>query len=351
MKSRSPTLEGFRAILHRPSFGLAEIAWRWSFGAATTLLLAFSFLEYLDTLPVTQGDLVLLGTRQPLLVSQAMLHIFRGSTFRAIEAVIVLALTLGIAWIGIASLGRAATLKALLAYFRDAHDLGRSEGQSNLGPTQAKHGSLRSLFGLNFLRVGAALAAAIGCLAAFLLGGAATSASDLAPGSAMLIILTVVMLVWVAWSVVSWVLSFAAIFAVADGQDAFGGIAAAVNLCRTRAGSVVAAGTWFGLGHVAAFVVATSVVAFPLGFAGVLPAGMVLGGVLLVTLLYFAVVDFLYMGRLAAYVAILEFPDPRTVPAIALPPHSTQPSALIPAREGVDPAELILSDVPLATGN
>ena len=48
------------------------------------------------------------------------------------------------------------------------------------------------------------------------------------------------------------------------------------------------------------FVVASSAVAFPLGFAEVLPGGMVFGGVLLVTLLYFAVVDFLYVGRLAA---------------------------------------------------
>ena len=39
------------------------------------------------------------------------------------------------------------------------------------------------------------------------------------------------------------------------------------------------------------------------------PAGVVLGGVLLVTLLYFAVTDFLYMGRLAAYVAIVEMPE------------------------------------------
>ncbi len=52
------------------------------------------------------------------------------------------------------------------------------------------------------------------------------------------------------------------------------------------------------------FVVASSAVAFPLGFAEVLPGGMVFGGVLLVTLLYFAAVDFLYVGRLASYVFI-----------------------------------------------
>src|SRR5271155_4597963 len=119
MKSRSPTLEGFRTMLSRPSFGLAEVAWRWSFGAAASLLLAFSFFEYLDTLPVSKSDLFLLRTSQPVLISRAVLHIFRGSAFRVLNATIVLALTLAAAWIVVASLGRAATLKALLAHFHE----------------------------------------------------------------------------------------------------------------------------------------------------------------------------------------------------------------------------------------
>src|ERR1700720_4538895 len=118
MKQRSPTLEGFRAIFRRPSVALAEILWRWSFGAAAGLLLVFSFFEYLDTLPVSKSDLLLLRTGQPALISRAVLHIFRGSAFRVVETAIVLLLTLGAAWIVVASLGRAATLKALLAHFR-----------------------------------------------------------------------------------------------------------------------------------------------------------------------------------------------------------------------------------------
>src|SRR5271167_3901047 len=120
MKPRSPTLEGFRAILRRPSFGLAEIAWRWSFGAATGLLLMFSFFEYLDTLPVSKGDLLLLRTTQPALISRALLHIFRGSGFRVVETAVVLLLTLGIAWVVVTSVARAATMKAVQAYFRES---------------------------------------------------------------------------------------------------------------------------------------------------------------------------------------------------------------------------------------
>ena len=344
MKRRSPTLEGFRTIFRRPSFGLAEIAWRWSFGAATALLLVFSFLEYLDTLPVSKGDLLLLRTRQPALISRAVLHIFRGSAFRVVETAVVLALSLGVAWVVIASVGRAATLKALLAHFHQ-------DDASSSDRKEKKTWRLRSLVGLNFFRLGATLAATVGCLAAVLLGGAASWPSDPAPGSAFLIFLTVVMLAWLAWSTLNWFLSLAAIFVVANGDHTFGAIAAAVDLCQTRPGSVFAAGTWFGLAHITAFVVASSVVAFPLGFAAVLPGSIVLGGVLLVTLLYFAIADFLYMGRLAAYVAIVEMPDARVSVQIAPPPLPRLGSHLDPNIQSpaVDASELILSDVPASS--
>jgi hypothetical protein len=344
MKWRSPTLEGFLTIFHRPSFGLAEIAWRWSFGAAASLLLAFSFFEYLDTLPVTRGDLLLLRTRQPALISRAVLHIFRGSAFRVVETAVVLTLTLGVAWVVIASLGRAATLKALLAHFSES-DASSSDRK------EKKTWRLRSLVGLNFFRLGATLAATVGCLAAVLLGGAASRPTDPAPGSAFLIFLTVIMLAWLAWSTLNWFLSLAAIFVVADGEDTFGAITAAVDLCQTRPGSVFAAGIWFGLAHITAFVVASSVVAFPLGFAAVLPGSIVLGGVLLVTLLYFAIADFLYMGRLAAYVATVEMPDAPVSVQIAPPPLPRLGSHLDSNIQSpaVDASELILSDVPASS--
>ena len=92
MTRRSPTLEGFKDNIPLPSLGLAEIAWRWSFGLAVTALLAFSFREYLSTLPVTAAEMFLLHTRQPALVLQALARIFQGSGPRVIAAIIVLTL-------------------------------------------------------------------------------------------------------------------------------------------------------------------------------------------------------------------------------------------------------------------
>lgn len=330
MQRRSPTLEGFRAILRQPSFGLAEISWRWTFGAMLAALCTLGMLEYLDTLPVSRADEFLLRTRHPFLISQAIGHILQGSAPRFVAATLVLAVTLAFAWVAVATLGRAVSVTSLLRYVRN-------------GDSEAKTFQLRSLAGLNVLRVGAVLALGVGCIGALVLGGMVSSEKDPSPGSAMLIFLTVLMLASMAWAVVNWFLSLAAVFVVTQGNDTLGAIAATVDFCRRRTGPVLAASTWFGFAHGAAFFVATSVVAFPLALAGVLPGAVVFGGVLLVTLLYFAVVDFLYAGRLAAYITIVEAPDPE-VPQ----PAALQPPPISPPETRVDPDDLILSDVPVS---
>src|SRR5437762_7124177 len=99
MASRSPTIEGFRVLFRWPSVAFAEIAWRWTIGLAATALVIFAFLEYLDTLAVKRGELLLLRTRQPYLISEAIARIFRGSAPRAVAAGTVLAITLSAAWI------------------------------------------------------------------------------------------------------------------------------------------------------------------------------------------------------------------------------------------------------------
>ncbi len=331
-------------MFRRPSLGLAEISWRWSLGFAAGILLFFSFVEYLDTLPVSDADLLLLRSHQPFLISHAILHIFSGSGPRLVAAGLVLIFAMTLAWIGTASFGRGATLKGLVDYF------GEDEIQSARPNFSAGEGArqFRSLAGLNFFRVGVTLAALVSCVGGLLLAGFASSTADPSPGSATLIFLSVVMLVWLAWAMLNWFLSLAAIFVVAEGRDAFGAVASAVDFCRARTGSVLAAGTWFEVAHVVVFVVASSVVAIPLAFSGVLPAGVILGGVLLVALLYFAIVDFLYVGRLAAYVAVLSFPKQSLVSQTVQSPltDSGSQSSLTPrSGSGIDPDELILSDI------
>jgi hypothetical protein len=292
-------------MFRRPSLGVAEISWRWSIGGAACALLGFAFLQYLKTLPVSNFDLLLLRSRQPVLVSQAITHIFHGSAPRLVVALIFTSIALAGLWLVTASIARVTTVTWVLQYFRSL-----CEERPDAGETYRRLKCFRSLAGLNFLRVAVMVASAIGCFGAAILAGFLSSPKDPHPGLVFLLFIPLMCLVWLLWSVLNWFLALASVFATRDGQDTFGSLSSAVRLCRERLGALFVVGFWFGLAHLAAFMAATSVVAFPLALAGAVPAGVVLGGVLFITLVYFAVVDFLYAGRMAGYVAIVEFPLP-----------------------------------------
>src|SRR5260221_471037 len=172
----SPTAEGFRAAFRRPSVTLAEIVWRWTVGATAAALAIFGVFEYLHTLPVTNGELLFLRTRHPYLVGEAIAHILRGSLNRAVMAGSLTALTLAVLWIVVASVGRTATVRGLLDYFRRdvAGDVGPgvvpNDGERELATdvsTTAR--PLPALLRLNFLRVAVALGAIVGFVGASIL--------------------------------------------------------------------------------------------------------------------------------------------------------------------------------------
>lgn len=344
MAGVSPTLEGFRAAFRRPSFTLAEITWRWVVGATAIVLFFFGLFEYLNTLPVTNGELLFLRTRQPYLVGQAILHILRGSLNRAVMSLMLAALSLVLFWIIAASLGRTATVSVMLDYFRgrfapDSAGRTAEDHARKVGGTSSW--TLPTLARLSFLRVVVALAAIIGFAGAAILGGFASPASNQQPGYAFLVFLPLVLLIGVIWGALNWFLSLACVLAVREGDDAIAAMAAAVTLCRDRTGAVFAVSTWTGLAHLVAFTAATSVVSVPLSLAGMLPWRLVALGVLLVTLAYFAVADWLYTARLAGYVCIAEMPEAMMTPVPSPPPV---PSA--PVQPTIDRDEVILSDVP-----
>jgi hypothetical protein len=360
MGSWSPTLEGFRTVFRRPALALAEVIWRWSFGAVAWVLLGLGFVEYLDTLPVSNTDVLLLRTRHPLLISQAFTHILHGSALRFVLAGVVLFSALAVLWIFLAALGRGATLAPMLDCLRERarsiqRETGGAAARSAISATDPDNLSSpsygRSLAGLNFLRASLALAACAGLIGALILAGFASSKAHPHPGTVFFLASLIALVVWLLWSSVSWFLSIASIFVVRQGEDTFGALSAAVDLCRERFGPVLAVGTWFGVTHLVLFVVATSVVSFPLAFAQAVPLGIVFSAVLLLMLAYFAIVDTLYIGRLAGYVAILEAPlAPPTTAASPLPPVeptedlSGSGVAAGPVSARVDQDESILSD-------
>jgi hypothetical protein len=381
MTGWSPTFEGFRTVFRRPSLSLAEIIWRFSFGATTCVLFGLATIAYLDTLPVTGGDLLLLKTGHPLLVAQAVAHIFHGSVLRFVVATVIMFSALAIFWILVASLGRAATLGPLLAHIRErAQDRKRAldrqfvqgrlaldqlaeekMSEPDAAPTPADlldghcSGHLRSLAGLHFLRVALGLAAC-GCgVGAMLLAGSVSTKTDPRPGLAFLVFASLLVLIWALWSSLSWFLAAAPIFVVREGRDAFGALLSTATLFRERPGPVMAVGSWFGLTHLILLIGASTVIGFPMAFVSFTPPVVILAAVLLLTFTYFALVDALYIGRLAGYVAIVEAPPaPPPPPVPPIPPMLPQDSiqmipqvsaqSLPPGMAMVDQSENILSD-------
>jgi hypothetical protein len=345
----SPTAEGFRAAFRRPSFTLAEIVWRWTAGATAAALFVFGLFEYLNTLPVTNGELLFLRTRHPYLVGEAIAHILRGSLNRVVIAGLFAALMLGVLWIVAASVGRIATVRGLLEYFR--RDVAwsvsaggiQADGEIDVASNVSTNGApLPALLRLNFLRAAVSVAAVVGLAGASILAGFASPDTNPQPGLAFFLFLPLAALVCWVWWALNWMLSLAGMFAVRDGEDAVGAISAAVAFCRERTGPAFAVSTWTGLAHLVAFVGASVAVSIPLGFAGVVPWRLLVLGMAFVTVAYFVVADWLYMARLAGYVCIAETPEALLKPLPPAPPPAAGPQI----QTTIDRDEPILSDVP-----
>jgi len=331
MSSPSPTAEGFRLIFRRPVIPLAEIAWRWSFSAAMWFLGAMFLVEYADSLTVTRLERLMLGTNQPVLVLRAIHCIFQGSAFRFTKAAVLLAIALTIAWIVVASIGRAATVRALIDEFRIA------------GPVGTR-GHFFPLIFLNFLRAALTLAATASGLGAVLLASSIWASTHVSAADATRLCSAALFFTFLACAILNWFLSTASVFAVIDQRGSLSAIASAVRLCQERTGPVLATGTWFGLAHLGALMAAFGAGLTALTAVDALRAGPVLFLEFVIAIFYFAAADFLYAGRLAAYVSIIR--GEATL-------DSGRPGkglAGMPESSPVDQSELILSDLPLPAG-
>ena len=326
MNPISATTVGFRLLFRRPLIPLAEIAWRWTFAAAAWLLgIAFLF-EYFGSLPVTKADRFLLDTGQPFLIAQAIRRIFHGSSLRFVEAAILLGLGLAIAWIILASLGRLAVLRAIFGEFE-------WEAQANR--------SIRALLFLNFLRTATLLAVKVSAIGSILIASSYWASTHIRAVDAVRLVFVVWFLIWLAWAVLNWLLSAAAVFVVAEGKNAFASISAMLRLLQSRTGGVLGASAVFGLIHGGAFVVAGGVVLVLLPIAIAQPIALpLLFGVIFG---YCFIADFLYTGRLAAYAYLAtgreELPSWMAVPTVPGPETSGVGAS-------VDKDELILGDLP-----
>ena len=305
---------GFRTAFRRPALVAGEIAWRWTLGAATWALLIFTFFAYLHSLTISSGDWLLLRTRIPPLMSQAITHILSGSGPRLLRAAAVLLPAFTLMWVVAASIGRWVSLRALL---------------------EAVRGRFRTVLGLHFLRAAGALAAWIGYLGALLAAAfAASRGPEDRPSLFLLLFLVLAALIGFFHGRLRWYLFLANIFAMRDGCDTFAAITAAFDVYRGRRGRFLSLALALGAIRVCLLIGVSLVSLAPLAVipstAWVLLAIVMAG----TTLAYCAIADFLFVVRLAAYVEIVR-DEPEPEPVLIAP--SPSPEVVLPATHDLRP--------------
>lgn len=260
-----------------PALLPAEIIWRWCFALAVWLAGIALVFGYLNSLQVSWQERLAVESGEPLLALAGVAHALRGSGGRLAGGIVATATALAVLWMLTAAFGRLATLKALL-------------------PSAA--GGYRPLLGLSFLRAGLFLAGVLAAIGAIILAASAGSAA-----SGGIVAAVLMACIWLAWALLNWLLSLAAIFAVRDRRDTFGAMGEAVDLVRDFFGEVVLTSLPFVLLHYAALAaaVAAGIVIFDLMTRVSAQAGWALPAV---AIAYFAYADFLYISRLATYVAL-----------------------------------------------
>ncbi len=301
MAQVSPLRYGIRRAAGDPALVLAEIGWRWAFGAAALSISAYALGRLLATTHLSDADWLALRSRTPVLIADALTHILRDAWPRLVTASAIVLPSLAVLWILTAGLGRTATVRAL-----------RNEERV----------AVRPILGLGFLRVALALAGVLALMAAFVVAGlAAVQGEKSSPGVFVVVLLALSFLVSTLWSVFNWYLSVAPVFAVEGGRDSLGLIAEAARTVRSNRRAFSSVSSVFGFLRLFALMMALAAGLMTLTLAGTAPGGVVLGLMGLVALGYFAFGGFLYIARLAAYVKIVE--DSRQTAAV-----SDQPSVV-----------------------
>ena len=316
--SRSHAIRsGAASLVRLPLVMVAELAWRWAFSAAVITLGTYSFFLFLHSLPVSKGDLFGLSGLAPSLFKQTLMHIFAGSGPKIIKLTVVLATGFSVLWWMAASVGRAATLQALFG-----------SGAENSGKMlEGSPTALRTIFGLNAMRVALSFAATLAYLGAVLLAAAVAGIRGgagielLGQGTAArfyILFLPLAVLIGAIWSMVRWHLSLAPVLAVTRGSSALRSVGDAAVIARKHAAQFA----WVGLicGFFRLMLWGGALLAL-LGIAGLLrelPGGIVCVVLAFGALIYSAFSTVIFMVRQAAYTRIVAWDDEQSnAPTVA----------------------------------
>lgn len=316
----SPFRDGFAALRHEPTLLAAELTWRWCFGLSAWILGIISIRLFLNGLTVSPLDQFLLRTMQPVLLMDALQHIFRGSLARFLLEQTILLAGLIVLWALAATAGRTATLHRLVAMFRLEPDEDPESAQWNFG----------AVFALQLLRAIWSLIA-FGAAIALWLYGAAMASNGHALRAALALSFGTCG-AFLAGVTLNWYLSVAPLFCVRSHVSAREGLDQAIDFSQEHAGrlSLLA----FGFFVLRTFWAGMMSLAFlsPLSWSARIGGRWTSVLMGLMALVYFAGADLLYLARLGSYVSLAEDRPDTSLPEPATP-EPPQPTLTWPIAE------------------
>ena len=300
--ARSPLRDGWRVLMRAPAAVLTEIVWRWTFGVAFWAILYYSFREYFASIDISNSEYAALRSLEPYtwvaITARVVVAFMMG--LRLMGPIIIPALI--ILWTALATLGRAATVRAL----------SDSEPRTNWTGTAILHL-------LRIVLLVASLLAYFGC--GILIN---TLVGDPSRKFAATFLLTFLALALIAlvWSVVNWFLSLATIFTSRDARGTIQSLSDVARFYRDHSGRLAGAGLWFAFAR-SILVIGSTIVSLWL-FTQARPRLAVLF-IVIISLAYFALADALNIWRLAAYISLTE-PE-SAPPVVSAPPPPPPPLA------------------------
>jgi hypothetical protein len=309
-KPPNPITEGLRAVTRDPAIFLVEILWRWSFALLACLLVAGVGLMLLGPLHVGHAWDTAWQSRDPQRMSQIVLVILLLLGAKVIiTTVIAIPLTIALLWGILSALGRFVTVRRL-----------------RVGLTSLR---LRSIFALQLLRGFVGWFSFI-LLFAATFGEALIASHGPKPDLLLyyLMMLPSVILISVFWLTVNWYFSLATIFG-REEQSFRGALRQARQTIRLQRSDFAGTGFVFLLFRTVALLIAMAICGLTSGMVGSSPQGYFVL-LMIVSLAYFAIADFLYMARMAAYLALaaahVDPAGPKLVAtSSALPLENTSP--------------------------
>ena len=310
LKPPNPITQGLRTVARDPAIFLVEILWRWSFALLACLLVIGVGLMLLGPLHVGHRWDMAVRTRDPQRMAQLLVTVLLILGMKAVVAALAIPVAIAFLWSIFSALGRFVTIRRL-----------------RVGLTSLR---FSSILALQFLRGFASWF----CFVLFFgatFGEALIASRGPKPDLLLyyLMVMPSVVVISAFWLTVNWYLSLAAFFG-REGQGFRGALREARQTIRQQRSDFAGTGLVFLLFRTIILLVAVAICGLASGMEGTAPQSYFVL-LVVVSLAYCAIADFLYMARMAAYLALAAaHVDPAAGPTLvatssALPVENTSP--------------------------